>query len=128
MTWTWKPLELLEEILLKFDGTLLLVNHDRAFLDNVITSCIVFEGQGQVNHYVGGYADWAKRSGSFIEKSGTKDTEPEKAERKPKPQKQQTYRAGKLSYMVQRELDALPEKIENSGSRTSGTAKCHFRP
>ena len=109
-----ETLELLEEILLKFDGTLLLVSHDRAFLDNVITSCVVFEGQGNVNHYVGGYAEWAKRGGAFRENPGTMENMPKKAERKPKPQKQQTYRAGKFSYMVQRELDALPEKIETA--------------
>jgi len=74
----------------------------------------VFEGQGKVNYYVGGYAEWAKRGGSFSENPGTMDNMPGKTERKPKPQKQQTDRAGKLSYMVQRELDALPEKIETA--------------
>ncbi len=53
-----ETLELLEELLLDFDGTLLLVSHDRAFLDNVVTSTLVFEGEGRVNAYVGGYSDW----------------------------------------------------------------------
>tara|TARA_R110001592_G_scaffold135779_4_gene352259 strand:- start:2546 stop:4171 length:1626 start_codon:yes stop_codon:yes gene_type:complete len=58
-----ETLELLEEILLEFDGTILLVSHDREFLDNVVTSCIVFEGEGVVNEYVGGYADFIRHGG-----------------------------------------------------------------
>jgi ATP-binding cassette subfamily F protein uup len=58
-----ETLELLEEILLEFDGTILLVSHDREFLDNVVTSCIVFEGDGVVNEYVGGYADFIRHGG-----------------------------------------------------------------
>ncbi len=60
-----ETLELLEEILLEFDGTILLVSHDREFLDNVVTSCIVFEGDGVVNEYVGGYADFIAHGGSL---------------------------------------------------------------
>ncbi|UZE96234.1 ATP-binding cassette domain-containing protein [Alkalimarinus alittae] len=58
-----ETLELLEEILLEFDGTILLVSHDREFLDNVVTSSIVFEGDGVVNEYVGGYADFIRHGG-----------------------------------------------------------------
>jgi len=60
-----ETLELLEEILLEFDGTILLVSHDREFLDNVVTSCIVFEGDGAVNEYVGGYADFIRHGGTL---------------------------------------------------------------
>jgi ATP-binding cassette subfamily F protein uup len=60
-----ETLELLEELLLNFEGTLLLVSHDREFLDNVVQSCIVFEGRGKVARYVGGYADWVRQGGSF---------------------------------------------------------------
>jgi ABC transport system ATP-binding/permease protein len=60
-----ETLELLEEILLEFDGTILLVSHDRKFLDNVVTSCIVFEGDGIVNEYVGGYADFISHGGKL---------------------------------------------------------------
>jgi ATP-binding cassette subfamily F protein uup len=60
-----ETLELLEEILMEFDGTILLVSHDREFLDNVVTSCIVFEGDGVVNEYVGGYADFIRHGGSL---------------------------------------------------------------
>jgi len=111
-----ETLELLEEILLSFDGTLLLVSHDRAFLDNVVTSSIVFEGNGEVNHYIGGYQDWIDHGGSFnSETSIEKNSEAtlEKAEQA-KPQKQQLTQPRKLSYMLQRELDQLPAKIEEA--------------
>ena len=110
-----ETLELLEEILLKFDGTLLLVSHDRAFLDNVVTSSIVFEGNGQVRHYVGGYQDWVRQGGTFDPKPLPEKASPEsKTEHKQKPQSQQPAKAGKLSYKLQRELDQLPGKIENA--------------
>lgn len=114
-----ETLELLEEILLKFDGTLLLVSHDRTFLDNVVTSSIVFEGNGQVKHYVGGYQDWVKRGGKFITSDDKAETEVQKTDpgdNKPKPQVQQKP-TRKLSYKVQRELDQLPENIEKTETR-----------
>ena len=107
-----ETLELLEEILLKFEGTLLLVSHDRAFLDNVITSSIVFEGQGRVNHYVGGYADWIRHGGVFAGTNSKKEEKTEKEDKKDRPVRQPQVRPVKLSYKVQRELDLLPEKIE----------------
>ena len=106
-----ETLELLESILVEFEGTLLLVSHDREFLDNVVTSSIVFEGNGEVNHYVGGYQDWVSHGGKFA----TSDISEKKAiERQPKPQKQQPDKSNKLSYKVQRELDQLPGKIEEA--------------
>jgi len=106
-----ETLELLESILVEFEGTLLLVSHDRKFLDNVVTSSIVFEGNGEVNHYVGGYQDWVSHGGKFA----TSDISEKKAiERQPKPQKQQPDKSNKLSYKVQRELDQLPGKIEEA--------------
>ena len=59
-----ETLELLEEVLLTFPGTVLMVSHDRAFLDNVVTSTLVFEGEGKVREYVGGYQDWLRQGGS----------------------------------------------------------------
>jgi ATP-binding cassette subfamily F protein uup len=56
-----ETLELLEELLIEYRGTLLLVSHDRAFLDNVVTSTLVFEGDGRIQEYVGGYSDWLRR-------------------------------------------------------------------
>ena len=111
-----ETLELLEDILLKFEGTVLLVSHDRQFMDNVVTSIMVFEGDGVINEYVGGYSDWAKKGGKLFsfesdEKNsgaGTNASKPvtEKATDLKKPP------AKKLSYKEQRELDALPALIE----------------
>lgn len=61
-----ETLELLEELLLEFSGTLLIVSHDRKFLDNVITQCIVFEAPGVVEEYVGGYEDWVRHGGKML--------------------------------------------------------------
>jgi len=113
-----ETLELLEEILLEFKGTILLVSHDREFLDNVVTSCIVFEGDGVVNEYVGGYADWIKRGkqlpslnkksvveSQYVEPETTMSVEPKKTT--PAPIKKK-----KLSYKLQQELEKLPALIE----------------
>jgi ATP-binding cassette subfamily F protein uup len=61
-----ETLELLEDILLKFAGTVLLVSHDRRFMDNVVTSLMVFEGDGKINEYVGGYSDWVRKGGKLL--------------------------------------------------------------
>jgi len=102
-----ETLELLEERLLDFDGTLLLVSHDRVFLDNVVTSTLVFEGVGRVSAYVGGYSDWLAQ----------RDQEPkrEQAEQKKTHGSSGTKRRrspAKLSYRELRELDSLPAEIE----------------
>lgn len=108
-----ETLELLEELLLEYSGTLLLVSHDRAFLDNVVTSCIVFEGQGVVKQYVGGYQEWIKhglvRSAGQGQAAVAKGTAPRTAAT---PQAQQPSAKNKLSYKLQRELDLLPVQIE----------------
>ncbi|WP_299196878.1 ATP-binding cassette domain-containing protein [uncultured Amphritea sp.] len=104
-----ETLELLEEILLEYKGTLLLVSHDRAFLDNVVTSTLVFEGDGKIQEYVGGYEDWLRQRSQAPAVSTAKASakpavaaEPVKAE----PPKK------KLSYKLQRELDLLPGQLE----------------
>jgi len=108
-----ETLELLEELLLNYKGTLLLVSHDRAFINNVITSTLVFEGDGVINEYVGGYDDWLRQKS---------DTKPAAATKKAKAQASSAPKAEqkkKLSYKDQRELDALPktiEKLENEQS------------
>ncbi|HEX3035710.1 MAG TPA: ATP-binding cassette domain-containing protein [Thermodesulfobacteriota bacterium] len=102
-----ETLELLEELLLNYKGTLLLVSHDRTFLNNVVTSTLVFEGEGEVNEYVGGYDDWLRQR--------KEDTPPvRKEEPSPKSQKPRTQlqRPRKLSYKEQRELEGLPQRIE----------------
>ena len=108
-----ETLELLEELLLEYSGTLLLVSHDRAFLDNVVTSCIVFEGQGVVKQYVGGYQEWIKhglvRSAGQGQAAAAKSSAPRNVT---PPQAQQPSAKTKLSYKLQRELDLLPVQIE----------------
>ena len=101
-----ETLELLEELLMDYDGTLLLVSHDRAFLNNVVTSTIVFEGEGEVNEYVGGYDDW-HRQRKQVEKASNKrnDSRQELLEKEPE-------RPRKLSYKEKRELETLPGRIE----------------
>ncbi|MCP3667973.1 MAG: ATP-binding cassette domain-containing protein [Gammaproteobacteria bacterium] len=101
-----ETLELLEELLLEYKGTLLLVSHDRAFINNVITSTLVFEGDGQVNEYIGGYDDWMRQR---------KMLETPKCDSRPQVEaesKIQKKKPVKLSYKDQRELDQLPKKIE----------------
>lgn len=100
-----ETLELLEELLCNYDGTLILVSHDRTFLDNVVTSTLAFEGDGVVNEYVGGYEDWLRQSRSNLAKVEKKAAAPKEA----KPEKKKT----KLSYKDQFELDTLPQKIES---------------
>jgi ABC transport system ATP-binding/permease protein len=104
-------LELLEDLLADYEGTLLLVSHDRTFLDNVVTSTLVFEGEGRVEEYVGGYEDWERyRQGLAVRR-----TEPAKPSRAKTPPVARDDKAGqknrKLSYKEQRELEALPETI-----------------
>ena len=102
-----ETLELLEERLFEFTGTLLLVSHDRAFLNNVVTSTIVFEGSGVLTEYAGGYDDWLLQrpepEPSFPPgKTVTRNEPPPPGSTKPK----------KLGYMEERELETLPRKIE----------------
>jgi ATP-binding cassette subfamily F protein uup len=102
-----ETLELLEELIFEYQGTLLLVSHDRAFLNNVVTSTIVFEGNGQVAEYVGGYDDWLDQR---LEISA--EPQPKKPDRKKFWLKPETGRPKKLGYMQQREIQELPQKIE----------------
>jgi ATP-binding cassette subfamily F protein uup len=104
-----ETLELLEEILLSFDGTVLLVSHDRDFMDHVVTSLLVLEGDGRVSEQAGGYSDWEARGGRL-----TLDGEAAtSAQAKKPPAAKPTTAARKLSYKDQRELDQLPKVIEN---------------
>ncbi|ATH78458.1 ATP-binding cassette domain-containing protein [Vreelandella hamiltonii] len=114
-----ETLELLEELLLDFDGTLLLVSHDRTFMDNVVTSMLAFEGEGRVREYVGGYTDWIRQGGKLPpapwEGAARQQTEPTSApapEVVEKPVNEPARKSVKLSYKLQRELDALPAEIE----------------
>nr|WP_269816224.1 ATP-binding cassette domain-containing protein [Halomonas sp. G15] len=136
-----ETLELLEELLLDFDGTLLLVSHDRAFMDNVVTSVLAFEGEGRVREYVGGYSDWVRQGGSLPpapwEGAARQHAEPV-AEPSPAPSggttvvaegtekaalaadKGAARKPAKLSYKLQRELDGLPAEIERLEGEVAG--------
>ena len=103
--------ELLEELLRDYDGTVFLVSHDRTFLDNVVTQSIVFEGEGRLKEYVGGYQDYldAKaREQTFQTASAAKPAAEDSSAKSAKPKANRTV---KLSYKEQRELDALPDEI-----------------
>ena len=100
--------ELLEDLLRDYQGTVFLVSHDRMFLDNVITQSIVFEGQGRLKEYIGGYQDYidAKNREEKIQTASAPKTAAEPEKTKPK-----ANRTVKLSYKEQRELDTLPDEI-----------------
>jgi len=124
-----ETLELLEEVLLTFKGTVLMVSHDRAFLDNVVTSTLVFEGDGQVREYVGGYQDWLRQGGSprllgvgetRESKSAAAAVVPEVA---PAPVPEVEVPKKKLSYKLQRELEAIPPRIDQLESQLAVVQK-----
>lgn len=100
-----ETLEILEDLLVQFKGTVLLVSHDRTFLDNVVTSTLFFEGDGRVNEYVGGYSDWLRQR--KVPETATAG----QASRPPEAKPRMRTRKNKLSYRQQQELDALPERI-----------------
>ena len=99
-----ETLELLEAMLLEFKGTLLLVSHDRAFLDNVVTSTLVHEGNGHFGEHVGGYTDWIRERSA--------KAEPVRATAAPSQAKRKTARTRKLTFKENTELADLPAKIE----------------
>jgi ATP-binding cassette subfamily F protein uup len=113
-------LEVLEEKLVQYDGSLIIVSHDREFLDNVVTSILVFEEDGSVSEYVGGYSDWLKH-GKDLRVSDTPDFKtPKIASSTTSPSNTSSTASApaakpikKLSYKLQRELDGLPAKIEH---------------
>jgi ATP-binding cassette subfamily F protein uup len=110
-----ETLDLLEELLIDYSGTVLLVSHDREFLDNVVTRCLVFEGHGHVGDYVGGYQDWLRQTGQ-ARKAPVGGASAPTARGKPvgakaPPTGTPAQRAG-LTHKEQRELADLPKKIE----------------
>ncbi len=105
-----ETLELLEDILTGYEGTLLLVSHDREFLDNVVTSTLVLEGDGDIGEYVGGYQDWLRQR---PRPQAKEDTPSQRNALRPRPDSPaQPAKPRKLSYKDQRELDQLPARIE----------------
>ncbi|MGB1091485.1 MAG: ATP-binding cassette domain-containing protein [Oceanobacter sp.] len=118
-----ETLELLEERLMEYDGTLLLVSHDRAFLDNVVTQLWVFEGEGQIDEQVGGYSDWQARKSLQDQKEADQAKSQKAAAQKsaaassPTPAAQAEPKGKKLSYKLQRELDMLPDQIAEAEAK-----------
>jgi ATP-binding cassette subfamily F protein uup len=105
-----ETLDLLENLLIEFSGTLLVVSHDRDFLDNVVTSTLVMEGNGRVGEYVGGYADWVRQKpkSPSIQTRPATAAEPFPVPRSPK----SPALKRKLSFKETQELAALPDRIE----------------
>ncbi len=102
-----ETLELLEELLIDYQGTVLLVSHDRTFLNNIVTSIMVMEGDGIVKEYVGGYDDWIDQK-----KLNKPETKKDADNKKSKKNLNKPSQKRKLSYNEKRELESLPEKIE----------------
>jgi len=100
-----ETLELLEELLLEYSGTLLLVSHDREFLNNVVTSTLVFEGDGLVREYVGGYDDLLRQAAAVAAASSSAPLPVQEKQRS------RAERPRKLTFKEERELEALPGQI-----------------
>ncbi|MEE9327050.1 MAG: ATP-binding cassette domain-containing protein [Cocleimonas sp.] len=115
-----ETLDLLEELLLNYTGTVLIVSHDRTFINNLVTSCYVFEGSGKISEYVGSYDDWLRQRPN-VEKDAKKskkkvaNSNPSKTEADEKNQENKT--AKKLNFNDQQELDKLPREIEKLESQ-----------
>ncbi len=125
-----ETLELLEELLSGFDGTLLLVSHDRAFLDQTVTSTLVLEGDGRIGEYIGGYSDWKRQADAARTKEAEAKPKISMDSRKSEKTARTSGRQGELSGKEKRELDALPGRIEELEDRQAAlaeeTAKADF--
>ena len=116
-----ETLELLEDLLLQFNGTLLLISHDRAFIDQVVTSLLILEGEGKITESIGGYSDWEayrdardKKAESSTENRVKSETQTEAEHKTSVNEAKPTQSQGKkLSYHEVRELESLPELIAN---------------
>ncbi len=103
-----ETLEVLEDRLTDYTGTLIIVSHDREFVDNVVSSILVFEDHSNIKLYAGGFSDWQKRGRQLAEM----DNPLKKKEKQEEKKNDTSAKPAKLSYKLQRELDALPDKIE----------------
>jgi ATP-binding cassette subfamily F protein uup len=104
-----ETLDLLEDLLMEYPGTLLLVSHDREFLNNVVSSTLVLSGDGSVREFVGGYDDWLSQAA--IERTESSTPAPAVQKALPEKGKPVKEKVRKLSFKDQRELEALPEQI-----------------
>jgi ATP-binding cassette subfamily F protein uup len=103
-----ETLEALEDRLTEYDGTLIVVSHDRYFLDAVVTSTLVFEADGKIKRHAGGYSDWAERHAALA----VTDTPASPQRSEAAAERRSAAAPRKLSYKLQRELDSLPAEIE----------------
>jgi len=106
-----ETLDLLEALLQEYEGTLLLVSHDRRFLDNIVTQSIVAEGNGIWDEYVGGYTDWLRQRSAPAATAARPEGDV-RAEAGARPAPQRARPARRLSFNEQRELESLPREIE----------------
>ena len=121
-----ETLELLEELLGDYAGTLLLVSHDRDFLDNVVTSTLVMEGEGRVGEYVGGYSDWQRQAAPAAPRAAATPDRAAAAAPAAAPQPAPAKR--KLSYKDARELEQLPARIEALETQLAAMAEAMNEP
>jgi ATP-binding cassette subfamily F protein uup len=119
-----ETLELLEEKLIEFGGTVLLVSHDRAFLNNVVTSTVVFDEDG-LHEYVGGFDDWQRQKKARADAAATAATESNK---KPKPKSGKQDSTRKLKYKEKQELEKLPAQIESVEAEIAGFHESMAQP
>jgi ATP-binding cassette subfamily F protein uup len=108
-----ETLELLESLLVDFKGTVLLVSHDRSFVDSVASSCLLFEGNGNISEHIGGYSEVA----AYQARRAVVAPEKPKGEKKATAAPAKKAARKKLSYKDQRELDNLPDKIDDLESQ-----------
>ena len=125
-----ETLELLEELLTEYKGTLLLVSHDREFLDNVVSSTLVLEGEGKVGEYVGGYSDWLRQKPNERRPAGSAAVVTESAKKTdtPAPVADSDKPKRKLSYKETRELEQLPARIEQLEADVAARAQAMNDP
>jgi ATP-binding cassette subfamily F protein uup len=108
-----ESLELLEDLLSAFSGTIILVSHDRFFLDNVVTTCLAFTEDGSIQEYIGGYTNWQQHVAD--QKNNMQQNNNSALSQNPKKSKKEDRKnraVKKLTYQEQKELQSLPEKID----------------
>ena len=126
-----ETLELLEELLIDYPGTLILVSHDRAFLDNVVTSSLVMEGNGRVGDYVGGYTDWLRQRPASVQAGAAAPRLTPEVARQPAAAASPDTAAParrKLGFKEQRELETLPATIESLEAQVAAATSAMNQP
>jgi ATP-binding cassette subfamily F protein uup len=116
-----ETLDLLEELLLNYEGTVLIVSHDRTFVNNLVTSCFVFEGDGKITDFLGGYDDWLRQKPALTKPTAAKNTKVNSSTKKAEsvPTDTNPSDTKKLSFNEQHELKSLPKEIETLESKVS---------